>query len=55
MTIDQENNETIDFYEEELDHIKRIFNELFGKETTENCYDGEGDLDFEKLQVAVDL
>jgi hypothetical protein len=45
----------IEFYEEELESIKLVFISIFGKETTENCYDAEGDIDFDKLKVAIEM
>ena len=38
-----------------MENIKHIFIGVFGKETTENCYDQEGDIDFDKLKVAVQM
>lgn len=53
--LEQENTDTIDFLEEEMENIKHVFISLFGKETTENCYDNEGDIDFDKLRVAAQM
>lgn len=53
--LEQANVDTIEFLEEEIESIKQVFVSLFGKETTENCYDNEGDIDFDKLRVAAQM
>ena len=53
--LESENQETIEYFEEEMENIKQIFYDIFGKETAENCYDQEGDIDFDKLKVATQM